>query len=92
MLLDSLFILGFFFKISLFNHHFSLSLYREIKKAADTCMLCMKERENSSTYELSQLSTSKGESKLCRLHLNPWNKIGFVAKSLELMCSNSWAL
>ncbi|KAG7554861.1 hypothetical protein ISN44_As11g010620 [Arabidopsis suecica] len=40
-------------------------------------MLCMKERENSSTYELSQLSTSKGESKVWLLHLNPWNKIGF---------------
>ncbi|KAL9279092.1 hypothetical protein AtNW77_Chr5g0094551 [Arabidopsis thaliana] len=37
-----------------------------------------------------QLLASKDESKLCRLHLNPWNKI--MAKSLELMCSKFWAL
>ncbi|ANM69852.1 unnamed protein product [Arabidopsis thaliana] len=84
MLLDSFFILGF----SLFNH-FSLSLYRERSKAADTCMLCMKER-TLAHMNWPQLLASKDESKLCRLHLNPWNKI--MAKSLELMCSKFWAL
>ncbi|AED91613.1 hypothetical protein ISN45_At05g009980 [Arabidopsis thaliana x Arabidopsis arenosa] len=54
MLLDSFFILGF----SLFNH-FSLSLYRERSKAADTCMLCMKERVNSSTHELAPTPSFK---------------------------------